>query len=85
MFWRVHLAHTGRRGIGLLQGLEDRIRRNVRLLAVVCFILSVLDRFSPPWLIFVIWVIFFVLHPQALCLLYKRTLLNLVEQSRMKY
>ena len=79
--WRVHLAHAGRWRIGLLQRLEDRIGRYMRLLAFLCFALPVLDRFSPPWLIFVVRVILLVLHSQSLRFFHKRSLLYFVEQS----
>lgn len=79
--WGVHLAHTGSWGIGLLQRLEDRIRGDVGLLPVLGIVSTVLDRFSPPWLVLVVGVVFLVLHPQALSLLHKRTLLTFIEQS----
>lgn len=76
--WRVHLAHTRRWRIGLLQRLEYRIWRDVRLLVILRFVLPVLDRFSPPWLIFVVGVILLMLYSQTLCFFHKRALLYFV-------
>lgn len=77
----MHLAQAGRRRVGLLQRLEDRVRGDVRLLAVLRVVLPVLDRFPPPRLIFVVGVVLLVLHSQALGFLHERPLLHLVEQS----
>lgn len=77
----MHLAQTRRWRIGLLQRLEDRIWRDVGLLAVLGVVLPVLDRFSPPWLIFVVGVVLFMLHSQTLSFFHKRALLYFVEQS----
>ena len=77
----MHLAQTGRWRVGLLQRLEDRVWRDVCLLAVLGVCLPVLDRFPPPRLIFVVGVVLLVLHPQTLSFFHKRALLYLVEQS----
>lgn len=77
----MHLAQTRRWRIGLLQCLEDRIWRDVGLLAVLGIVLSVLDRFSPPRLIFVVGMVFLMLHSQTLSFFHKRALLYFVEQS----
>lgn len=82
--WGVHLAHAGRRRVGLLQRLEDGVWGDVGLLAVLRFALAVLDGFPPPGLVFVVGVIFLVLHSQAFSLLHERPLLYLIEQSRDK-
>lgn len=77
----MHFAHAGRWRVGLLQRLEDGIWRDVGLLAVLGLALSVLYRLSPPWLVFVVGVVLLVLHSQTLCLLHKRALLSVVEES----
>lgn len=51
------------------------------LVVVLRFALPILDRLSPPWLIFVVGVILLMLHSQTLSLLHKRALLYLIEQS----
>lgn len=80
--WRVHLSHAGGRGVGLLQGLEDGVGRDVcRLAAVLGLALAVLHRLPPPRLVLVVRVILLVLHAQPLRLLHERPLLALVEQS----
>lgn len=77
----MHLAQAGRRRIGLLQRLEDRVRGYVRLLVVLGVVLPVLDGFPPPRLVLVVGVVLLVLHPQALRFLHERPLLHFVEQS----
>lgn len=77
----MHLAQARRWRIGLLQRLEDRIWRDVGLLAVLGIVLPVLDRFSPPWLILVVGVVLLMLHSQTLSFFHKRALLYFVEQS----
>lgn len=78
--WRVRLAHAGRRRVGLLQRFEDRIWRDVSRFAVLRFALTVLDRFSPPGLVFIVGMILLVLDPQSLSLLHKRPLLHLIKE-----
>ncbi len=76
----MHLAHTRRWRIGLLQRLEDCVWRDVGLLAVLGIVLTVLDRFPPPWLIFVVGVVLLMLHSQTLSFFHKRALLYFVKQ-----
>lgn len=75
----VDFAHAGRGRVGLLQGFEDGVGRDVGLFAVLGFSLAVLHGFSPPGLVLVVRVVFLVLDPQTLGLLHKRTLLSLVQ------
>lgn len=77
----VHFTHAGWRLGGIcLQGLEDGIRRDVGLLRPF-FLLSlpILDWFSSPGLVLIVWMVFFVLHPKPLGLLHKWTFLTLIQ------
>ena len=77
----VHLSHARGWRVSLLEHLEDRAWRYVRLLAaVIRLALPVFHGLPPPGLVLVVRVVFLVLYPQALCLLHERTLLSLIEK-----
>lgn len=77
---RVNFSHAGCGRVGLLEGFEDRVRGDVRLLAAVLRLaLAVLHRFPPPRLVLVVGVIFLVLNPEALSLFHEGTLFTLVQ------
>lgn len=75
----MHFIQTGCRRISLLQGFKDGVGRDVGLLTILRFSLAILHRFSSSWLVLVVRVVFLMLDPQALCLLYKWTLLSLIQ------
>lgn len=77
---RVHIAHAGSRRVGSLQGFKNGIRRDVRVLALLGFHLTVLYALASPWLVFVVRVIFLMLHTKSLSLLHERPLLAFVQQ-----